>query len=82
MEVKVNGEPRTLPEGMTVAQVLETLKMVPECVVVEVNLKILKRAEHPTTILQGGDEVEIVHFVGGGAEKWSVKNGREWRKTS
>jgi len=43
------------------------LKILPERVVVEVNLKILKRAEHASTMLKDGDQVEIVHFVGGGS---------------
>ncbi len=67
MTVQVNGEPRTLPEGTTVSQLLETLKITPERVVIEMNLKILKRAEHPSAVLKEGDQVEIVHFVGGGA---------------
>ena len=66
MELMVNGEPRTLPEGTTVAQLLEQLAIQPERVVVEVNLDILKRAEHPARVLQTGDRVEIVQFVGGG----------------
>lgn len=67
MELMVNGEKRILPEGTTVLQLLELLKVVPERVVVEVNLRILKRAEHPTVGLQDGDRVEIVRFVGGGS---------------
>ena len=67
MQVMVNGAPRTLPDGTTVSRLLETLQIVPERVVVELNLKILKRAEHPSAVLTEGDAVEIVHFVGGGA---------------
>ena len=67
MKLLLNGEPRELPEGTTVPALLETLQIAPERVVVEVNLKILKRAEHTGTILQEGDQVEIVHFVGGGS---------------
>ena len=66
MELQLNGETKTLPESLTVSGLLETLKVVPERVVVEVNLKILKRHEHPGTVLQAGDQVEIVRFVGGG----------------
>ena len=68
MHLAVNGEPRELPEGLTVSRLLETLQIPPERVVVEVNLTILKRAVHPDTILKDGDRVEIVHFVGGGSE--------------
>ncbi len=67
MQLTVNGEQRKLPDGMTVSGLLEELKIIPERVVVEVNLKILKRAERAGTILQAGDQVEIVHFVGGGS---------------
>ena len=66
MDLMVNGEPRALADGLTVAQLLEQLAISPQRVVVEVNLDILKRAEHPARVLQPGDRVEIVHFVGGG----------------
>ncbi len=67
MELMVNGENQQLPDGITVAQLLETLKTPPERVVVELNMTILKRAQHPQTILKEGDQVEVVRFVGGGA---------------
>ena len=66
MELVVNGEKRQVPDGMTVSQLLDTLKVAPERVVVELNLTILKRGEHSTTLLRPGDQVEIVQFVGGG----------------
>jgi len=66
MELTVNGDTRTLSEGMTVAQLLQQLVVTPERVAVEVNLTVLKRAQHPTTILQEGDQVEIVQLIGGG----------------
>ena len=67
MEISVNGEPRQIAEGATIQQLLQELRLAPERLVVEVNLTILKRAEHATRILNAGDCVEIVHFVGGGA---------------
>jgi len=67
MELTVNGERRDMAANSTVAQLLEALKVVPERVVVEVNMTILKRAQHTQTALQEGDHVEIVQFVGGGA---------------
>ena len=67
MEVMVNGERREVAEGLTVAQLLERLTIQPERVVVEVNLTILKRDQLVSTVLKPGDQVEIVHFVGGGA---------------
>lgn len=66
MEVSVNGEKQQLPEATTVAGLLERLQIVPERVVVELNMAILKRAQLSATVIQSGDQIEIVHFVGGG----------------
>ena len=63
----VNGQAREVPEGVTVEQLLKQLDVVAERVVVEVNMKILKRKEHADTVLKAGDRVEIVRFVGGGS---------------
>jgi len=66
MQLTVNGEKRQVAEGLTVSGLLQTLQIVPERVVVEVNLAILKRAQLPAAVLQEGDQVEIIQFVGGG----------------
>ena len=66
MEVTVNGEKQNLPEATTAAQLLEQLQIIPERVVVELNMMMLKRSQLPSTLLKTGDCVEIVHFVGGG----------------
>jgi thiamine biosynthesis protein ThiS len=67
MRLTVNGEPREIPAGTTVDRLLAELHVAPGQVVVERNLKVLKRAELPATVLEEGDQLEIVHFVGGGA---------------
>ena len=67
MQLQVNGQQRALADGATVAQLLEQLKVQSERVVVEVNLGILKRDQHRGMVLKDGDQVEIIHFVGGGA---------------
>ena len=66
-ELVVNGVKQSVPDGMTVTQLLSTLQVAPERVVVELNLAILKRAELGNTVLKDGDQVEVVHFVGGGS---------------
>ncbi len=68
MKVTVNGEPTELEAATTLGKLLEQLKLKPELVVVELNLNILKRDQVPQSVLKEGDQVEIVHFVGGGAE--------------
>ena len=66
MKIQLNGDHKELPDGLTVGRLLEQLRVHPELVVVELNLTILKRAQLPETVLKEGDQVEIVHFVGGG----------------
>ena len=66
-ELVVNGVKQSVPDGTTVTQLLSTLQIAPERVVVELNLTILKRAELGNTVLKDGDQVEVVHFVGGGS---------------
>ena len=67
MELILNGDPRSVPEGVVTAEdLLSHLIINKETVVVEHNLKILKRASLSETKLQPGDTVEIIRFVGGG----------------
>ena len=65
--VTVNGEPRALPAGSTVASLLAAHALDPRLVVVEHNREILRdRATLGAVALGDGDVVELVHFVGGG----------------
>lgn len=66
MEITVNGAPRELEAGTTVAQLLRVLKMQPKYVAVERNLELLPRREHEACVLQEGDQLEVVTLVGGG----------------
>ncbi|MGD8279343.1 MAG: sulfur carrier protein ThiS [Gemmatimonadota bacterium] len=64
--VTVNGEPRELRAGLTVADLLHELGLHPGLVVVEHNRQILERSRVPDVHVRTGDIFEIVHFVGGG----------------
>jgi thiamine biosynthesis protein ThiS len=66
IEITLNGEPRTLTAPCTVARLVEELELRPELVAVEVNARIVRRAEHATRELGPGDAVEVVTLVGGG----------------
>jgi len=66
MQVTVNDEPKHLPAGATVADLVATLGLGPRRVAVEVNREIVMRATYASTVLNDGDTVEIIHFVGGG----------------
>lgn len=65
VQIVVNGETATIDE-MSVLRYLETLDIDPRRVAVELNLDILPKGAYGTTILNDGDRMEIVHFVGGG----------------
>jgi sulfur carrier protein len=66
MMVTINGERRDIPEDLSVAALLEHLKMRADRVAVERNLEILPRKEWTITKVQPSDSFEIVQFVGGG----------------
>ena len=66
MNVVVNGDPRQVQEGMTVAQLLEEMALTGKRLAVEVNLDIVPRSGYCTYKLCVGDRVEIVHAIGGG----------------
>jgi thiamine biosynthesis protein ThiS len=66
VQVIVNDEPRALPGGATVAELIEQLGLGPRRVAVEVNRTLVPRAEYAATRLAEGDAVEVIHFVGGG----------------
>lgn len=64
--IVVNGERRSIPSPATLASLLERLALDPRSVVVEHNRQIVRRAQLAETPVAADDQVEIVHFVGGG----------------
>ncbi len=66
MRVTINGEVQTLPDESTLAGLVSGLNLNQRRIAVEVNREIVAREEYATRVLHEGDEVEIVHFVGGG----------------
>ncbi len=66
MQVIVNGEPRQIVPGATVAALLDELKLADKPVAVEVNLALVPKQHHAQRPLADGDRLEIVTLVGGG----------------
>jgi thiazole synthase len=64
--VTVNGEPRQIQAGSTIAAMLCELGLDPARVAVERNLAIVPRSTLGEAPVAAGDRFEIVHFVGGG----------------
>ncbi len=66
ISVILNGEARQIREGETIASLVRALELDPERLAVELNRRIVKRAQWASTTLSSGAEIEIVQFVGGG----------------
>ncbi|MBV1814112.1 MULTISPECIES: sulfur carrier protein ThiS [Pseudomonas] len=66
MHIQLNGESFELPDGATVAALLTRLELAGRRVAVELNLDIVPRSQHEATALSEGDQVEVVHAIGGG----------------
>jgi sulfur carrier protein len=66
MEIIVNGEALSLPDGTTVSALLESRQLTGKRVAVERNGEIVPKGRHAETLLDAGDRIEIVVAVGGG----------------
>lgn len=67
MRVQINGEIRELPEELTLSELVLQLALAPERLAIELNREVVRRARWAETVIEEGDQVEIVHFVGGGS---------------
>ncbi|MBL9031290.1 MAG: sulfur carrier protein ThiS [Phycisphaerae bacterium] len=66
MKVMVNGEPRDVPKGATIAELIREAGLGKSACAAEVNGTLVPRREHEQTPLAEGDRVELVTLVGGG----------------
>lgn len=64
--IRVNGEERRVPDGISIAGMLGELGLDPRKVAVERNREIVPRSVLDEMPVEDGDSYEIVHFVGGG----------------
>jgi sulfur carrier protein len=66
MQIELNGQPREIAEGSTIALLLGELELEPRHLAVERNRELVPRAEHAGAQLAEGDCIEVVTLVGGG----------------
>lgn len=66
INIVVNGQPQSVAAGSTITELLQTIGVRTELVAVEVNLDIVPKQQHAQTIVNDGDQVEVVTLVGGG----------------
>jgi len=66
MNIQLNGQPRDIPVGTTVTQLVELLGYTGKRIAVERNGEIVPKSQHEITSLNQDDKLEIVVAVGGG----------------
>ncbi len=66
MNLILNGESREVPSGLNLDEVLRHLSLPTQRIAVEVNRMVVRRSEWINTEINEKDQIEIVHFVGGG----------------
>ena len=74
MHIIVNGTKKLFQEPLTVEKLLEQLGLDKRKLAVERNREIVPKGEFNVVSLRDGDEIEIVHFIGGGANKLQRKS--------
>ena len=65
-KIQLNGDPFEINYGTNLNELLNTLKIQKNKVAIEVNGEIVEKNKYPNLILNKGDKVEIVQFIGGG----------------
>ena len=66
IEIQINGEPREVPESLSVSELLVLLELAHKRLAVEINRDIVPRSQHADHRLQPGDKVELIQAMGGG----------------
>jgi thiamine biosynthesis protein ThiS len=70
VRIHINGEPREFSQSfLSLKELLDTLSLPPQRIAVELNKTIVPRSLWEKTTLKDGDQIEIVHFVGGGGDR-------------
>jgi len=72
VRIQINGQPREIPQSsLSLNELLDTLSLPSQRIAVELNKTIVPRSQWEKTTLKDGDQIEIVHFVGGGEIHWA-----------
>lgn len=66
MLVTLNGKETELSESTTILELIKSKELTPETVVVELNREIVAAEVFETTVINDGDHLEVLRFVGGG----------------
>jgi len=75
LRIFVNGESREFSAGLLLSDLLNLLELPLQRIAVELNREVVRRADWDTTVLNDEDRVEVVHFVGGGGVRFTMRSG-------
>ena len=65
-KIQLNGDPYKINTGTNLNELLNRLKIQKNKIAIELNGEIVEKNKYPNLILNKGDKVEIVQFIGGG----------------
>ena len=66
MKITVNGEEQQIEDRLSLLGLLTLFDLPREKIAVERNMEIVPKSAYETVMLDDGDRLEIVHFIGGG----------------
>jgi len=66
INIKLNGESKDIPDTISLDQLLEHFSLPKQRIAIELNGQVIRRTDWPQTVVNSGDRIEVVHFVGGG----------------
>lgn len=66
IEIQLNGELRETTNGVTLDALLEQFSLPKQRVAVELNRNVVRKQDWAVTVINEGDAIEVIHFVGGG----------------
>jgi sulfur carrier protein len=64
--IKLNGKDESIQENFSLIKLLEEKKIIPETVIVALNMNVVNQTDLDKTFLSNGDSVEVLRFVAGG----------------
>ena len=66
MKVVINGEKKEITDGMTILDMIQSLRLKPERIAVELNRRVLERENYVGQRINENDRIELLRFLGGG----------------
>ena len=66
MNIKLNGKEKKITGSISLSDLIDELQLKNSPIVAELNGKIIKPEDYSSTILENGNIVELIRFVGGG----------------